>query len=152
MHSVHKMISPSVARSRRSMLAIASAIGINLGLSKLSFAQGTRAAPNSPSKLTIIGRLEAKPGQEARLRQALLDETRVSRQDRGCINYDLHVDLANPGHFVIYENWANDEALKAHFETAHSKALAARLPELLAKPLTMERLSEISEYRGRKPT
>jgi hypothetical protein len=32
----------------------------------------------------------------------------------------------------------------------HSKALAARLPELLAEPLAMERLTEISAYQGRK--
>ncbi|MBB3104390.1 carboxymuconolactone decarboxylase family protein [Azomonas macrocytogenes] len=103
-------------------------------------------APN----LTIIGRLRAKPGRGAELQEALLPVVAASRQEAGCINYDLHVDEANPDSFVLYENWTNQAALDAHFQQPHSTALAARLPELLEIPLTMERLTEVSAWIGRK--
>ncbi|MBI1916173.1 MAG: hypothetical protein HYS12_15780 [Planctomycetes bacterium] len=33
---------------------------------------------------------------------------------------------------ILYERWKSVDALKAHLETAHIKALLAALPELLA--------------------
>lgn len=100
--------------------------------------------------LTIVGRLRAKPGRGAELKQALMPVVAASRQEPGCVNYDLHVDAADPDSFVLYENWTDQAALDRHFKQPHSTALAARLPELLASPLTMERLTEVSDWIGRK--
>ena len=110
--------------------------------------QTTTKQPN----LTIIGRLHAKRGRGGELKEALLPVVAASRREPGCINYDLHVDVADPNAFVIYENWVDQAALDRHFKQPHSVALAARLPELLEKPLTMERLGEISDWIGRKST
>ena len=100
--------------------------------------------------LTIIGRLEAKPGRGADLKAALIPVVAASRQEPGCINYDLHEDEADAERFVIYENWRDQAALDRHFEQPHSVALAAKLPDLLERPLTMERLVEVSDWIGRK--
>lgn len=103
-------------------------------------------------KLTVVGRLIARAGQETALRQALLDVADASRRETGCINYDLHVDRDDPGRFLIYENWISEAALDAHFDMPHSRALAARFGELLATPLTMEKLTEITPWLGRRDT
>lgn len=100
--------------------------------------------------LTIVGRLVARCGKEQALREALLIVAEESRREPGCINYDLHVDHGDPGRFLIYENWASDAALEAHFDLPHSRAIAARFDELLAMPLTMERLTEITSWAGRR--
>lgn len=110
------------------------------------------APPRDPDRpaLTIIGRLQAKPGRGQELRAALEPVVEASRRESGCINYDLHVSETNPDHFTIYENWVDQAALDLHFEQPHSRALAERLPELLATELTMERLTEISGWIGRR--
>lgn len=110
------------------------------------------APPRDPGRaaLTIIGRLQAKPGRGQELRVALEPVVEASRREPGCINYDLHVSETNPDHFTIYENWVDQAALDLHFEQPHSRALAERLPELLATELTMERLTEISGWIGRR--
>jgi 4-carboxymuconolactone decarboxylase len=102
------------------------------------------------ARLTIIGRLRAKAGRGTELREALVPVVAASRQEPGCINYDLHVDAADPDSFVIYENWVDQAALDAHFKQPHSVKLAAKLPDLLATPLVMERLTEVSDWVGRK--
>jgi quinol monooxygenase YgiN len=100
--------------------------------------------------LTIVGRLIARAGQEAALREALLAAAAASREEPGCINYDLHVDRDDPGRFLIYENWVSEAALEMHFDQPHSRALAGKFDNLLAMPLTMERLEELTSYIGRK--
>ncbi|MEL6675942.1 MAG: putative quinol monooxygenase [Bacteroidota bacterium] len=45
-----------------------------------------------------------------------------TRQEAGCINYDLHQDLEDPTHFVFYENWESAEHLLAHSKSAHIEA------------------------------
>ncbi|MBX7484034.1 carboxymuconolactone decarboxylase family protein [Qipengyuania qiaonensis] len=105
--------------------------------------------PDTPA-LTIIGTLQAKPGLGGELREALEPVVAASRQEPGCINYDLHVDAGNPDRFMLYENWADQAALDRHFEQLHSKALAARFDELLAEPLKMDCLTEISDWIGRR--
>lgn len=100
--------------------------------------------------LTIIGRLRALTGREDELRDALLEVTRASREEPGCLNFDLHQDLQDPAKFIIYENWRDEAALALHFSLPHSLALALRLPTLLAEPLHMERLRELSVFQGRR--
>lgn len=100
---------------------------------------------NPRQPLTIIGRLRARPGRESDLRDALMKVLKESRHEPGCINYDLHVAETDPSLFVLYENWSSQDALDEHFQLPHSITLAARFPELLAEPLVMERLIEISD-------
>ncbi|MBD2463533.1 antibiotic biosynthesis monooxygenase [Oscillatoria sp. FACHB-1407] len=95
-------------------------------------------------KLTIIGRLKAKPGKEAELRDALLHLVPLSRAEAGCLNYDLHEAIDEPGLFLLYENWTDQAALDLHFSLAHSKEFAANAPNLLAEPLHITVLREIS--------
>lgn len=102
--------------------------------------------------LTVVGRLVARCGQETALREALIALSEASRREPGCLNYDLHVDRDDPGRFLIYENWVSEAALDAHFNLPHSRAFAARVPALLAMPLSIERLTEITPRSGRGET
>ena len=40
--------------------------------------------------LTVVAQIKAKPGKESQVRQELLSLVAPSRQDDGCLNYDLH--------------------------------------------------------------
>jgi quinol monooxygenase YgiN len=82
--------------------------------------------------LTLIARMRAKSGQEARLRAELLRLVAPTRAEPGCIGYDLHQSQNDPALFLFYETWKSQADLDAHFETPHLKALAKILPEMLA--------------------
>jgi quinol monooxygenase YgiN len=42
------------------------------------------------NQVTVVVRLRAKPGMETRVRQELANLLAPTRQERGCINFDMH--------------------------------------------------------------
>ena len=80
--------------------------------------------------LTIIARVRAKPGQQARLRQVLLALVPPTRAEAGCINYDLHQSVEDPTLFVFQENWATEADFEAHARSPHVEASRKIVPEL----------------------
>ena len=83
--------------------------------------------------LSVIAEIEAKPGCEDRVRDELKKMTAATRQENGCVQYDLHESTVQPGQFWFYENWTTPEALDAHSRSAHIQAFRAIAPELLAR-------------------
>ncbi len=82
--------------------------------------------------LTVVAEMIAKPGKEDALRAALLACVEPTRQEAGCVQYDLHEATDKPGQFVFYENWTSREALDQHLAMPYLKDLFAKLPDLLA--------------------
>lgn len=70
-------------------------------------------------ELTVIAILAAKPGQEAVLKAALERIVPPTRAEAGCIRYDPHHDLEQPGRYVIVEAWRDAEAHALHLATPH---------------------------------
>ncbi|MGH9778749.1 MAG: putative quinol monooxygenase, partial [Candidatus Acidiferrales bacterium] len=64
--------------------------------------------------LTVVARIKAKPGQEARVREELHKLLAPTRAEQGCLNFDMHVSTENPGEFLFYENWTTEELWRAH--------------------------------------
>lgn len=54
------------------------------------------------------------------LYQELVEKT---KQEQGCVAYDLYHDLRNVGHFVFIEEWVDRAALDAHVQSAHFQRL-----------------------------
>ena len=84
----------------------------------------------SSKTITVVATFQAKPGREAELKQALIGLLAPTRQEAGCINYDLHVLPEDPAKFLFHENWTSKAHLDAHLQSAHLKALLPRVPEL----------------------
>lgn len=74
------------------------------------------------SKLTIVAKIEAKPESVELVKAELLKLIEPTRQEAGCIQYDLHQDNTNPEVFVFYENWESRELWQAHMNNDHLKA------------------------------
>jgi quinol monooxygenase YgiN len=84
--------------------------------------------------LTVVAHIRAKPGKEAELEKALLALVEPTTKEDGCLNYDLHRETDDAGHFVFYENWTSREALDRHLAAPHLEAFRARAENLLAAP------------------
>ncbi|MHB8755938.1 MAG: putative quinol monooxygenase [Candidatus Acidiferrales bacterium] len=82
-------------------------------------------------KLTVIARVRAKAGYEARARDVLLGLIAPTRAEAGCINYDLHVSQDDPEQFVFYENWLSEAHLEAHANSPHLRAFRNAADEIL---------------------
>jgi quinol monooxygenase YgiN len=90
--------------------------------------------------LTVVARVRAKTGQEARLRQELQRLVAPTRAEAGCLRYDLHESTAEHGWFLLYETWKSEADLDAHFQTPYLKAFFHMVSELADGP------SEITKW------
>ena len=75
-----------------------------------------------------------------------LEHVRRSRQEPGCLAHAVHQDAENPLRLVFLEEWADLDALRAHFAVPASGAFVARARTLAAEPPTM-RIYEASPTR-----
>jgi quinol monooxygenase YgiN len=80
--------------------------------------------------LTVVATFQARPGKEAELRAAFTGLLAPTRQEPGCLNYDLHQSPDDPAKFLFHENWTSKPALDAHLASAHVQALLPRVDEL----------------------
>jgi quinol monooxygenase YgiN len=99
----------------------------------------------STAKVTVVAKLTAKPGREDDVRRTLLALVPPTRAEAGCLNYDLHQSKDDPGIFVFYENWINRTALDEHLQKPYLQDLFARADDLLAEPVDVHLMDEISD-------
>ena len=93
---------------------------------------------------TILGTVTARPETRDELHKLLMAQVAPTRTEAGCINYDYHVDAADPCAFVFYENWINKAALDAHLAMPHLQPLFSQLGRLLALPVDIRPLTMLS--------
>jgi len=89
--------------------------------------------------LTVIARIQAKPGMEERVKQELLKLLAPTRSEQGCINYDMHQSTTDAARFLFHENWMTEAALDRHLQTPHIQSWIALADALLAEPIEITR-------------
>jgi len=83
------------------------------------------------AEVSVVAISVAKPGSEARLREALTALIEPTRREPGVLQYELHHDLSEPRRFVFVERWESEEALAAHAKSAHIAQWRAHSIELV---------------------
>jgi quinol monooxygenase YgiN len=87
--------------------------------------------------LVVIATIMARPDAVTDLRQALGTLVQATRQEPGCLRYDLLQNRENPVHFVMNETWEDEAALTAHQQTVHLRDYAGYAAPLLAEPMSV---------------
>lgn len=77
---------------------------------------------------------QARLGKEVELKKALTTILAPTRQEAGCLFYNLHVAADNPARFLFHESWASKEHHAAHDQTPHIRNLLACIDELAFPP------------------
>lgn len=95
-----------------------------------------------PGPLIVVAVFRARPANEMALRAALQAMLLPTREEAGCINYDLHQADGDPGSFFFHETWASADHHRAHLDTPHVRQLLALTSDLLVEP--------IREFKGRR--
>lgn len=87
--------------------------------------------------IQVIARVVAQPGQEDRLKTLLTELVEPTRQEAGCLSYQLWQSPVAPTEFVFIEEWSSMTAVEAHLDSPHVQeallegaALFASSPEI----------------------
>jgi quinol monooxygenase YgiN len=99
--------------------------------------------------LTNLAFFRAKPGQTKSLGNALTDLVDATRQEAGCISYDLHKSLEDPDSWFVYENWRSSADLDAHMQTAHIKAFLELAASLVQGDIGAQRFTMTSSLSAK---
>jgi quinol monooxygenase YgiN len=88
--------------------------------------------------IVVTGSVTARQDSFAEIRQLSLEHVRRSRDEPGCISHAVHVDCENPLRLVFFEQWADRDALLAHFAVPASREFVKSLQALAAAVATIE--------------
>ncbi|GAB4065741.1 hypothetical protein GCM10028777_16300 [Angustibacter speluncae] len=92
------------------------------------------------SELHVVATIPARPEAVEAVREALRTLAAATRTEDGCLGYDLHESVADPGTFVTVERWTDQASLDAHLAgpnvaAAFSAAEGALAGEVAVHPL-----------------
>jgi autoinducer 2-degrading protein len=79
-------------------------------------------ALGTESGAAFLHSIQVKPDRVNDFLKGIEDYVIKTRAEEGCLRFDLLQNKAAPGWFLRYENFKDDEAVKAHLETPHHKA------------------------------
>lgn len=89
--------------------------------------------------IVIAGSVPIRPDRRDEAVRVALAMAEATRAEPGCVTYRFSADLADPDTFLIFEEWASEEALVAHFGSAHMRTFLERIPGLVAGPTQLHR-------------
>ena len=84
-------------------------------------------------RITVLARIKAKEGMEAKVEQELLALVAPSRAEEACVNYDLHRSADDKTLFMFYENWTSREELDKHLSMPYLDAFDENVEGMLAE-------------------
>jgi len=95
--------------------------------------------------LTVIAITRAVAGQEQALRSAQEQLVAETLKEPGCLRYELHQSLQDPGLLVFVESWQSEEYWRAHMEgTAMRRFIDSGARQLIEK-LDLHRMQEVTD-------
>lgn len=91
----------------------------------------------------IVSILEAKQGSEQLLIEELSRLVRSSRQEAGCLLFDLYRIAGKSSTFALHEVWEIREAMEAHSHNFHTTKFRITAERYLANPIQVLELEEL---------
>ena len=83
------------------------------------------------NSVRVIARIIAKPGTGERVRSVLSNLVEPTRQESGCINYELLQNSQDSDELVLLEEWETQAALDSHTIASHTQTAEAEVEEFL---------------------
>ncbi|WP_373534389.1 putative quinol monooxygenase [Microcoleus sp.] len=93
----------------------------------------------SKPTLRVVARLVAFPDKVAELKSLLLSIIEPTRQEEGCIKYELLQNQADPTDFTFVEEWESAALLEVHLASTHLQAAVQKLDGLAVAPPDIRR-------------
>jgi len=97
--------------------------------------------PNST--LRVVARLIALPDQVESLQKVLSNLVEPTRQEDGCLKYELLQNKTDPTDFTFVEEWTTEAALETHLASKHIQTAINQLDGLIAAEPDIRRYNQI---------
>lgn len=94
----------------------------------------------------VIARAQVKPNMRKTFREAAQTCVAASKQEAGCLAYDIYESLTQPGAFISVEQWESGGAIDHHFLFPHTTAFLEIAAECVTVPPLIEEF-EVGERR-----
>lgn len=95
------------------------------------------------SDLQVVATIPAKPEAVDQIRAALQVLAEATRDEDGCVAYDLFESASAPGTFVTVERWRDAASLDAHLGTPHVAAAFAAADGALSGEVAIHPLQPV---------
>jgi quinol monooxygenase YgiN len=95
----------------------------------------------------VAGRIRIRAERRSEAVAAAVKMMRATEQEAGCRAYRFTGDLEDPTLFHLFEEWADEAALQAHFQTPHMAEFNAAVPQLVAAPPSIDRYDVASKSK-----
>ncbi|MBN3573438.1 putative quinol monooxygenase [Vibrio neptunius] len=87
--------------------------------------------------INLTATFHAKAGKESVLQSLLVAMLEPTRNEPGCLRYDLLIDSSNPAIFMFQEQFTDKQAFEEHCQQAHFLKLLDSLEGLLEQEPTI---------------
>lgn len=94
--------------------------------------------------ITIVAVLKAVEGKHEEVESAFRDMVEKIKSEKGTVAYVLHRSAADPGTFMFYEQYKDDDAFNAHMTSPHMAEMSQRIGDLLEGTPSFEMYEEIA--------
>ena len=95
--------------------------------------------------LNVIARVIARPDTVEAVKRILVGMLEPSRQEDGCLVYELLQCQDDPTDFTFVEEWTDAAALEKHAASPHIAGVQAELRALVATPTVVRKYALIEE-------
>ena len=87
----------------------------------------------SKQTIKVVAHVIARTDKIPQVQTILQGIVVPTRQEAGCLSYQLFSNDGNPGEFLFIEEWTDENAIAAHFCTPHIQQALAEITPLLAQ-------------------
>lgn len=91
----------------------------------------------------ILAQFSVKEDKVSEFIELCKELVKESRQEEGCISYNLQQNREKDNHFVFVEHWKSEKAIEIHNATEHFTKIVPMLIELCEKDPTIETFNNI---------
>jgi quinol monooxygenase YgiN len=91
----------------------------------------------------VFVRFHACEGEEQAVREALLEVAGPSREEAGCLSFQVFRSIRDPRLFYIHSRWVDEAAFQKHAELPHTVKFLKRVDSLLDQPREVARTEMI---------
>lgn len=90
-------------------------------------------------ELFIFVRFHARANREDAVERALREVSGPTREEPGCLGYQLFRSIRDPGLFYVHSRWKDEAAFETHAELPHTVRFLEHVAPLVDHPVEAAR-------------
>jgi quinol monooxygenase YgiN len=98
--------------------------------------------------IKVLAKITLKPGSWDSLTHLFHELIDKTRKEKGCLEYNLFIDLTDENVCCMVESWESEEALEAHVNTEHFMRILPQIGESSAAPPDIAKMREFKTPRA----